>query len=77
MKSNNQIQIGNRDGNSQDNNLKRDEKKSKKRRIEEFREMQGEEDQLCTLKNNEVGGDLFALFANKNSPNKSSAKKSK
>ena len=76
MKSN-QIQIGNRDGNSQDNNLKRDEKKSKKRRIEEFREMQGEEDQLCTLKNDEISKDLYALFSNKNSPNKSSAKKSK
>ena len=73
----NQIQIGNRDGNSQDKNQKRDEKKSKKRRIEEFREMQGEENQLCTLNNNEVSGDLFALFANKNSPNKSSGKKSK
>ena len=76
MKSN-QIQIGNRDGNSQDNNIKRDEKKNKKRRIEEFREMQGEEDQLCTLKNDEISKDLQALFSNKNSLNKSSAKKSK
>ena len=45
--------------------------------MEEFRELQGEGDQLCTLKNDGVSGDLFALFANKNSPNKSSGKKSK